>query len=628
MASCPVGRMGSKPEDNPYRIVIAKDRPKASVRDIINLMRPFYWPGSKRDHIHKKVFLRLFLILAILLLMAGKVASLVAPHFLGLTITYLAQEKKDQAIKTLVISGFLYLTGTACDETRNMLYGYIQCNGLTELALNIYQHLHSLDYQWYVESKGGEILRCMMRGLESMRDLTRFGLLLLIPTLIEAIAVCLVFAIYFQMWTLTITVFIGLIVYVLVTIFGTNIRNGIRTAAVQRDNEMNNIANDGLANFEIVKHYNNERYEVERYTKAAHQQQQCQWLVLKSLSVLNTSQEAIKQVTIVVSLLFGLLSVINGDAKVGEVVAIQSYLFYLFRPLFLLGTIYSTICNAAAGIQNVADMMQIKSSVVNKPDAEELVLDMNKDVPMIEYRNVSFSYPATGDKGSSAMLKNINFKIAAGKSMAIVGATGGGKTTVGRLLCRFYDIVGGEILVNGVNIADVTKESLRKSIGVVSQDTVLFHASIRENVSYAKHDATDEEIYEALKQAKLYDRVMELPQKLDTIVGERGMRLSGGEKQRVSIARCLLKNPRIIILDEATSALDSKTEVQIQATLGTMFKNRTVITIAHRLSTIVNCDAIMLIDNGMVKEYGSHEELLRLNGQYKSMWEAQLHTRD
>lgn len=626
MGKCPVSGQGASEDEDAYRLEIRKSRPKATIRDVVRLMHPFYWPGTPCDRSHPTLFLRLYVILAVVCLFCGKAMNLLAPYFLGKTINHLSTGEKRKSISNLVVAVVMFFLGTGFDELRNLLYGYVQCKGINTMALQIYQHLHSMNYQWFVESKSGEVIRCMIRGMESMRELTRFGVLLLIPTIIEVIAVCLLFAIYFRLWILTVTVVVGLTLYIILTILLTNWRNKTRRAAVQRDDDMHNISNDGLNNFETVKYYTNEKYEVMRYTTAARQQQKCQWRVLKSLSLLNVCQEVVKQLTIMLCLLFSVFGVLDNHLQVGDVVAIQNYLFYLFRPLFLLGTMYSMICNAIAGIQSVADMMKAVPEVVDKPNAIELHLDENKDVAMIEFRNVSFSYPNNGDSTSTGMVKNITFKIPKGQSLALVGTTGSGKTTISRLLCRFYDVDEGQIFVNGVDITEVTQESLRRSIGVVSQDTVLFHASIRDNIRYAKLDASDDEIYEALKQARLYDRIMTFPEKLDTVVGERGIRLSGGEKQRVSIARCFLKNPSIIILDEATSALDSKTEAQIQTTLSTLFQNRTVITIAHRLSTILNCTSIMLLEAGSVKEYGSHIELLHLNGQYKSMWEAQQHS--
>ncbi|KAK1937374.1 ABC transporter family protein [Babesia divergens] len=625
MARCPITDRGNSAESNPFRVELNLNRPRATFRDILRMMRPFYWPGASTDPVHKKFILRLFVYMAIVLLFCAKAANLLAPHFMGMTVTSLSQGNREDTIKYLIITAAMYMCGTSCDELRNVFYGYVQCTGLTTLALSIYQHLHSLNYQWYVESKSGEVIRCMIRGIESMRDLTRYGVLLLVPTIIESVAVCIVFALYFRMLWLTVTVVMGLCIYIVMTIVVTNWRNATRKAQVQRDNELHNISNDGLNNFETVKYYTNEKYEVKRYTYAARQHELCHWRVLKSLSMLNVSQEVLKQTTMVLCLYFSVLGVVDGRLAVGEVVAIQNYLFQVFRPLYILGTMYSTMCNAIAGIQSVADLMQCRPDVVDKPDASELVLDVDSasKVPMIEFRNVYFAYPSIGASASGGMIRDINIKVPKGHSLAIVGSTGSGKTTIGRLLCRFYDTHRGSILVNGIDITDVTQHSLRRSIGVVSQETVLFHTSIRDNIRYAKLDATDEEVYEALKQASLYDRVMSFPDKLDTIVGERGMRLSGGEKQRVSIARCFLKNPPIIILDEATSSLDSKTEAQIQITLGSLFHNRTVLTIAHRLSTIVHCDAILLLENGIIREYGSHSDLLHLNGLYKSMWEAQ-----
>nr|BAN66093.1 ABC transporter family protein [Babesia bovis] len=486
--------------------------------------------------------------------------------------------------------------------------------------------MYTMDYQWFLSAKGGEVIRCMTRGLESMRDLTRFGVLLMVPTLLEATCVCILFAAYFQDPWLTLTVIIGLILYTAVTIGATNWRNKTRRAEAERDDEMHSISNDGMNNFDTVKYFTNEKYEVDRYTEVVRQHQKCQWRVISSLSLLNISQEILKQSTVGLCLMFAVMAVKQNKMSVGQMVSIQTYLFYLYRPLFLLGTMYAAICRAVAGIQSAANMLKCQPTVVDRPDAIQISLDNGTDesMPMIQFQDVCFTFPEKVGLESKVTLKNINFALPKGKSMAIVGPTGSGKNTLSLLLCRLYDPTSGKILINGTDIADVTQESLRKNIGVVSQNTMLFHASLRENLKYAKLDATDYEIYEALRRASFLDRVMALPEKLDTVVGERGMRLSGGEKQRVSIARCFLKDPPILILDEATSALDSKTEADIQSALFMLFHNRTVITIAHRLSTIVDCDSIMYIEAGEIKEFGSHDDLMEKAGYYKSLWDAQL----
>ncbi|ORM41577.1 Iron-sulfur clusters transporte [Babesia sp. Xinjiang] len=627
MGKCPVtGRGTSSAEGDAFRLEVADDESQATTGDIIRLMKPFYWPGAPTDSLHKRVMLRSFVVFAVVLLFCGKACNLLAPYYLGLTISSLTAGEHSQAMMQLLTMGVLFLSGSACDELRNLLYNYVQCKGLTVLASKMYRHIYTMDYQWFLESKGGEVIRCMTRGLESMRDLTRFGVLLLVPTLLEAFSVSVLFAAYFKDLWMTMTVIIGLIIYTIVTIGTTNWRNKTRRAEAERDDEMHSISNDGISNFDTVKYFTNEEHEVARYATVVRQHQQCQYKVLSSLSALNVSQELLKQITIYLCLLFALMAVRNERMTVGQMVSVQTYLFYLYRPLFLLGTMYATICRAAAGIQSAANMMNCQPTVVDREGAVSLCLDEKEDssIPMIEFRNVSFSFPSRDLPAPKVTLRDISFKLPRGRSLAIVGPTGSGKTTLSLLLSRLYDASSGEIYVNGQDITSVTQESLRRNIGVVSQNTMLFHSTLRDNIRYAKLDATDEEVYEALRRASFQDRVMTLPDKLDTVVGERGMRLSGGEKQRVSIARCFLKDPPILILDEATSALDSKTEADIQTALRLLFHNRTVITIAHRLSTIVDCDSIMYIENGEIKEFGSHMDLFELGGHYRSLWEAQL----
>ncbi|GBE61085.1 ABC transporter family protein [Babesia ovata] len=626
MGKCPVTGHGKSVEgDDAYVVNIDEDAKKATTKDVIDLMRPFYWPGESGDSTHKVFILRMFVILAIVALFCGKACNLLAPYYMGQVITALGENSKMLALRHLLVMAVLFLGGTTFDETRNLLFSYVQCHGLTTLALKFYSHLHTMDYQWFVDTKSGQMIRCMTRGLESMRELTRFGVLLMVPTMLEAFSVCVLFAVYFREVWLVVTLVVGLSLYIGVTIVATNWRNKTRAAEAQRDDEMHNVANDGMNNFETVKYYTNEAHEVAQYTSVVRKHQKCQWRVLSSLSILNMSQELMKQTTIGLCLLFGVLAAASGSMKVGDVVSIQTYLFYLYRPLFMLGTMYAMICRAMAGIQSAANMMQCKPAIVDREDAVSLELDVttSSDLPMIEFQDVSFSFPERGGRRPKVILRNLSFTVPKGHSLAIVGATGAGKTTVSLLLCRLYDSSSGRIMVNGMDITAVTQESLRRNIGVVSQNTALFHATLRDNIRYAKLDATDEEVYEALRRASFLDRVMAMPDRLDTVVGEKGMRLSGGEKQRVSIARCFLKDPPIIVLDEATSALDSKTEADIQSTLRLLFHNRTVLTIAHRLSTIVDCDCIMYMENGEVKEFGSHSELLQRGGGYKSLWDAQ-----
>ncbi|EDO08669.1 ABC transporter family protein [Babesia bovis T2Bo] len=626
MGKCPITGRGSSSEADAFRVDISDDTVRATKGDIIDMMKPFYWPGKPTDSKHKRVVLRSFVLLAVFFLFAGKACHLLAPVFLGQTVNSLKEGEGEKSLYYLLAMALLFFSGTLCDEMRNLLYSYVQCHGLTTLAETFYSHMYTMDYQWFLSAKGGEVIRCMTRGLESMRDLTRFGVLLMVPTLLEATCVCILFAAYFQDPWLTLTVIIGLILYTAVTIGATNWRNKTRRAEAERDDEMHSISNDGMNNFDTVKYFTNEKYEVDRYTEVVRQHQKCQWRVISSLSLLNISQEILKQSTVGLCLMFAVMAVKQNKMSVGQMVSIQTYLFYLYRPLFLLGTMYAAICRAVAGIQSAANMLKCQPTVVDRPDAIQISLDNGTDesMPMIQFQDVCFTFPEKVGLESKVTLKNINFALPKGKSMAIVGPTGSGKTTLSLLLCRLYDPTSGKILINGTDIADVTQESLRKNIGVVSQNTMLFHASLRENLKYAKLDATDYEIYEALRRASFLDRVMALPEKLDTVVGERGMRLSGGEKQRVSIARCFLKDPPILILDEATSALDSKTEADIQSALFMLFHNRTVITIAHRLSTIVDCDSIMYIEAGEIKEFGSHDDLMEKAGYYKSLWDAQL----
>ncbi|AFZ79758.1 ABC transporter, ATP-binding protein family member protein [Theileria equi strain WA] len=607
-------------------------------------MRPFYWPNRNTTFNKSYHLLRLLIVLAVVFLCCGKACSLSSPHFIGRAVEALSKKEKGNAIYNLAMFSLAAFMAICCDEMRNLSYRYVQCIGITDLSLRFYSHLHTLSYQWFAENKSGEIVRSMYRGMDSVREFTQFGVILLVPTVVESVSIVILFMAYFKDIWLSVTVFCGLVIYFVITIVVTNWRTRTREAHAKRDNEIHGLATDGINNFETVKYYTNEDFEVRKFVKAVKVHEKLNWKIMNSLSFINVSQEVIKQGTIFLCLFIGSTYILAGTADIGAIITIQTYLFLLFRPLFILGSIYSTVVKAIVGVQDAIVLFKTQPTVVDLPDAKTLDIHGDEEVPaLIEYTNVSFAYNTGAlkhDKDAHEIhkrakerpgkcpidltLHSISFKLDKFKSVAIVGPTGSGKTTICRLLCRLYDVTSGSIKINGVPVNEYTQKSLRNNIGVVAQDTILFHDTIRNNIRYAKLDATDDEIYASLKKARLYDRVLEFPDKLDTVVGERGVKLSGGEKQRVSIARCFLKDPPIIILDEATSALDSKTESLIQETITTLTSKKTVLTIAHRLSTIVNADNILVIDKGKILQQGKHNELIEKEGPYKELWNAQL----
>lgn len=448
--------------------------------------------------------------------------------------------------------------------------------------------------------------------------------LYLFPTMVEAIVVIFIFAMHFKVAMLAILGFIALVLYSITTIKITLWRKKFREAMNKHDNEFHDRATDCLINFETVKCFTNEAYEVELFSASVRQYQNQFSMTMASLGILNSSQALIIQATI-----FGCLAVAvphvvhdNHGLNIGSFVAISVYLSNLFAPLSFLGSIYNMLIKAYVDLQKLSDLLTVQPDVVDLASAPRLNLQSESSGVLIEFDSVSFHYPT---QAATSGLRNISFRIEPNTTTAVVGQTGSGKTTLSRLLFRFYDIDQGRILVNGQNIAHVQQQSLRKAIGIVPQDTVLFNDTILSNIKYGDLNATMEQVIQVTKDAQIYDRIMSFPQQWNTKVGERGLKLSGGEKQRIAIARTLLKNPPIVILDEATSALDTVTEKQIQKALKNLRDNRTMFVIAHRLSTVRNVDQILVLDQGQVIEQGTHDELMEntSTGAYSRLWAMQ-----
>ncbi|BAM40477.1 ABC transporter [Theileria orientalis strain Shintoku] len=620
MGQCVMGYSRNRSASN-HSLTIEEIREKPTKKEIYSLLMPLFWPSKCTSRPY--IFLRVLIIVSLFSLLIGKALAIFAPMLIGWCITELGAQNMKKSLLYLTGYVLLIFASVCFDELRNFTYRYVQYIGINDLSLRLFEHVHHMNYHWFTSAKTGQTIRAIYRGCESMRELSQFAVITLVPTILESIVVIIVFFTVYKNYLLGIILLVGLIVYFVFTVLVTNWRLKTREDQAQKDNEMHSVANDSVNNFEAVKLFGNEDFELKKYGKAVYLYELFNLRVLNSLSIINVGQELIRQVTTFLCFVVGILQILKGNASLGTFMVIQTYLFRIFRPLHILGTIYGSIVKSMVGLYDAASLLKMKSTVVDHEEATEVNLTEVND-PLIEFNNVSFSYSTTGCPMDSLVLKNINFKLEANKSIAIVGPTGTGKTTIFRLLSRLYDPLMGQILINGKNIKEYKQKSLRSIMGVVSQDTILFHDSIRNNVKYAKLNATDEEIWEALKKAELYDRVMEYPDKLDTLVGERGIKLSGGEKQRMSIARCFLKNPPVIVLDEATSALDSKTESQIQKTIAALVNKKTTLTIAHRLSTIVNSDLILVLFKGEIIELGKHEDLLKMKGFYKSLWDIQL----
>ncbi|OSX66744.1 hypothetical protein POSPLADRAFT_1178158 [Postia placenta MAD-698-R-SB12] len=484
-----------------------------------------------------------------------------------------------------------------------------------EMSQLSFDHLLNLSFAFHLRRKTGEILRILDRGAAINRA---FELILfnVIPTFVDIGLALVLFAIYFE-WTLTLVVFFVITAYVSASIILTRWRTRLRRKMVERDVVTRGIHTDCLLNYETVKYFNGEQHEAERYGEAIREYQTFEYKVILSLNVLNLVQNFIISSGLLVGSMIMALRVTRGQSEPYQFVFFVTYLAQLYVPLNMLGTIYRSINQTLVDTERLLKLLSEPTDVNDKPNAPDLVVQNGE----IEFENVSFSYD-----GRSTALKGVSFKVPKHSSVAIVGESGAGKSTILRLLYRFYDLKEGDgrILIDGQDIRDVTQASLRKTIGVVPQDSVLFNASIEYNIGYGKFGATPEEIEAAAKAAQMHDRILSFPDGYETKVGERGVRLSGGEKQRVAIARTLLKNPPVLLLDEATSALDTATEKDIQKALQHLVEGRSSLSIAHRLSTIASADLILVLKDGQIVEQGSHSELLAQGGVFATMWAVQV----
>lgn len=531
------------------------------------------------------------------------------------------------------------------------MYLKVKQAAFIQLSQTAFGHLHTLSLDWHLRKKLGEVLRSMDRGISACDTLMNYLFLWLVPAIAECIIVCIIFATYFQYLPLGVTVFYFVFVYVVWTIVLTVWRKKFRKALVFHDNEWHDRFTDSMINFETVKFFTAEHYEMERFASAVRKYQAGSVDVQSSLSMLNISQQVILKACLATALSLAAIGIqkridccvetmgcdsgvseccLNISQKVcpgmqvGDFVAVLTYTLSLFAPLNFLGSVYNSIVMAMVDLGSMSELLAESPDVTDAPDAIELPKTnlSNPDVA-IEFDNVVFNYPTQPKERG---LKGLSFNIKRGTTTAIVGPTGAGKTTVSRLLFRFYDVLGGAVKVNGVDVRSLSQRSLRAAIGVVPQAASMFNDTIRSNILYGRQDATEEELMQAATDAQLVDFIDSLDEGWETLVGDRGLKLSGGEKQRAAIARCLLKNPPFILLDEATASLDTLTENSVQVALDRLGAQRTVLVIAHRLGTIRNADKIIVLKDGRAYEEGTHDELLLKNGLYAEMWNIQLHS--
>ena len=584
---------------------------QTTLQRTISLLIPFLWPKNKKS-------IKIRVSLAVLCLLFAKVANVGTPPILGYAVDSLTELSQGINIYmliplALIISyGVARVAALAFGELRNAIFSKVAQNAITQLTLNTFKHLHSLSLQFHLGRQTGALSKFIDRGTKGVNFLLNYVLFNVIPTIIEIFLVAGILAFIYGLKYAFVTL-ITIILYVIVTFTVTQWRLQFRRRMNAADNAVSTKLIDSLLNFETVKYFNNEEHEYRRLFESLDQYEIESIKNQYSLSYLNIFQTVVIMTGITIMLSMSAFDIRAGNITIGGFVVINAYMLQLYQPLNFFGTVYREIRQSLTDMENLFTLWEEKP---NLSDGAEKLLEIEE--ASIRFENVSFDYDAR-----RTIIKDISFEVPNGKKVALVGPTGAGKSTISRLLFRFYDPKQGDVYINNQNIKDISQQSLRKHIGVVPQDTVLFNDTIYYNISYGNPNANEEEIYNAAKSADIHNFIINLPDGYQTIVGERGLKLSGGEKQRVAIARAILKNPSIFFFDEATSALDSTTEKEIQKNLQAISKNRTTLVIAHRLSTAADADEILVLEQGEITERGNHEELLSKKGKYAEMWNKQ-----
>lgn len=574
-------------------------------RETLSYLWPYLWDFKGR------------VVLAMLALIGAKLATLLMPWALKHIIDGLDSSIHPELylpLTFLLFYGMLRFGSVFLGEIRDALFGRVAERAMRKVGLRVFKHLHSLELGFHLDRATGGISRDIERGTNGISFLMRFLMFNIVPTLVEIFSVAIIFAVAFSYWYAVITL-IAVLIYIAFTVVTTEWRNRYVREANQADSSTNTRAIDSLLNYETVKYFNNEKYEADTYDQFLSKWETAKLKNRMSLLTLNSGQAFIIAAAMTVMMIMAAKSVIAKEMTIGDLAMINAYMIQLFIPLNFLGFVYREIRRSLTDIENMLALLKRNPNINDVENAQDLHVTQGN----ICWKNVNFSYSA-----DRPILQNLSINIDAGCRVAIVGSSGAGKSTIARLLYRFYDINSGAIEIDGQDIRQVTQASLRKAIAIVPQDTVLFNSSIRENIAYGNPQASEEDIDRAIKMAHLEHFIASLPGRDKTLVGERGLKVSGGEKQRIAIARVLLKNSPILIFDEATSALDSHSEAAIVEAMREVAAGKTTLVIAHRLSTIVDADKIIVLDNGSVIEAGTHTELLNLQGRYAQMWAMQL----
>jgi ABC-type transport system involved in Fe-S cluster assembly fused permease/ATPase subunit len=582
----------------------------------VKRVTPYLWPkASEQFWVKRRV------VLAMLALTLSKIIAVATPFLFKAAVDGLAKVGESNDALMLLLGagglmfayGFFRLSSVGFGELRDAIFARVGQRALRSLALETFEHIHALSLRYHISRKTGGLSRIIERGVKGVDFLLRFMLFSIIPLLIELTLVATILFIVFDVWYLAV-ILVTITLYIWFTFTVSEWRLKVRQEMNRQDTDANQKAIDSLLNFETVKYFNAEKVEAARYDSSMRLYEAAALKTSYSLSFLNFGQAFLITSGLVTVMVMAAFGVQSGDLTVGDFVLVNAYMIQITMPLNFLGTVYREIRQALVDMSEMFDLLEQPPEVTDDENAYDLVVREG----LIDFKDITFGY-----EKNRVILKNFNLSVGAGQNIAIVGTSGSGKSTIGRLLFRFYDTDKGALLIDGVDIKEVTQSSLHSAIGIVPQDTVLFNDTIYYNIAYGNTEASYDKVIEAARAAKIHEFISNLPDGYDTTVGERGLKLSGGEKQRVGIARTLLKNPPILLLDEATSSLDTETENSIQDSLNKMLEDRTVITIAHRLSTIVKSDLIVVLENGEIVEQGTHIELLDLKRRYSKMWKRQ-----
>lgn len=589
---------------------------------LVNLW-PYMWPHGRADLKARVLWATFYLFLAKFILLAvpyffkwatdalnGKMdlaplgSSILPAFLLG-------------AVVLIIAYNFTRLLQLGLNQLRDALFASVGQYAVRQLAYRTFVHMHQLSLRFHLERKTGGLSRIIERGTKGIETIVRFTILNTVPTLLEFVLTAVIFWAAYGFWYVAVTA-VTVALYIWFTIKASDWRIAIRRSMNDSDTDANTKAIDSLLNFETVKYFGNEEMEAKRFDVSMAKYEKAATEVWTSLGWLNFGQGVIFGLGTLVMMIMSGLAVQRGEQTIGDFVFVNALLMQLSVPLNFIGFVYREIRQGLTDIEQMFELLEVDPEVIDKPDAKELAIGQGPTKGAISFKDVHFAYDA-----ARPILKGVSFEVPAGKTVAIVGPSGAGKSTISRLLYRFYDIQDGSITIDGQDVRDVTQHSLRKVIGMVPQDTVLFNDTVAYNIRYGRPGASEAEMLAAADVAQISHFIRALPEGFETKVGERGLKLSGGEKQRVAIARTILKAPPILILDEATSALDTTTEHEIQSALDTVSKNRTTLVIAHRLSTVINADEIIVLRDGRIAERGTHSALLEQNGLYASMWNRQ-----